>query len=134
MGTVIKTQTELERLCAYWQSALRLNDWVIQVSLSHRMTTNDTLSDVKWNPPDLEANIILLHPDDWPEAFDVYEQDHRDMEHDLLHELLHIHLREWDVDDDDDDVGEVREHMPKEVAINMIAGALLAEHRSGRKR
>lgn len=83
------TQEELEQKLSYWQKRLRLQDWIIEVRIVRgREMDDDYAAQVNWILPKKMATISILDPVDYPPDL-MSEQD---MENDLVHELLHLHL------------------------------------------
>ena len=86
---VILTLPQLQDALAYWQRALRLQDWDITLAIKRRNkweggTTSVASSD--WHIRSRHGSIDILDPDDY-EAEGFYEK--QDMESSLVHELLH---------------------------------------------
>ena len=86
---ILLTQEELRERLAYWQERLRLQDWIIEVNIRRgRDMRVDCSASVNWGLGEKKASISILDQTDLPE--DVMGV--REMEHDLVHELLHLHL------------------------------------------
>lgn len=89
MKEVLLSQEELEIKLTYWKEKLRLQDWEIEVSIRRKNDMEfDALAIVNWTLSKKMATIRVL---------DQIDYDHscmgvRDMENDLIHELLHLHF------------------------------------------
>lgn len=86
---MVLSQEELEQKLSYWQKRLRLQDWLIEVRIARvREMDQDCAAQVNWVLPKKMATIYVLDQIDYPP--DITGE--RDMENDLVHELLHLHL------------------------------------------
>lgn len=119
MKEVIFSEEELRKKCLEWQKILRLQDWDIRTSIARQREFNTTESnaEIKVN---LQHRIAFLRVID---PIDYNDIDPQDMEKDLVHELLHIHL--WPVTEGA--TGPLED--VEEQAINMIAGSLIQLYR-----
>lgn len=89
MTEIILDKEQLEERLSHWQSKLRLQDWIIEVSIARgRDMMENTSACVNWTLSKKMASIKLVDPIDYPD--DVMGV--RDMENDLVHELLHLHF------------------------------------------
>ncbi len=89
MKDVILTEEQLNERLKYWQEKLRLQDWIIEVKISRaKELMQDTCACVHWTLSKKMGSIKILDPIDYPD--DVMGV--RDMENDLIHELLHLHF------------------------------------------
>jgi hypothetical protein len=87
---VIFTEDQIREKCAEWQRILRLQDWIVSVSIVRErdMGMENTMGTIN---PTLEkrmAKIRILDPVDYPPGL----MEPQDMELTLVHELLHLHL------------------------------------------
>ena len=85
---IYETQAQIDEALEYWQKVLRLQDWIVDVSIKRqsKMFTEDSQGSVHIVIDRKEAHIQLLDPEDYP---NTWPQDH---ELTLVHELLHLHL------------------------------------------
>lgn len=121
---VLLTEEELMSLCREWQETLRLEDWDVALRVTRRngfsiqegslMGECNILLDTK------QALINILDQRDYPETPFL-----RDMECDLVHELVHLHFHSCCYALDKDSL----EHTMMEVAVHSIALALVKAKR-----
>jgi hypothetical protein len=84
------TQEDCERVCREWQQRLRLQDWDVRLMLvSSRELTEAKAELTVWIPKKRVATIRLVDPSDAYLNADHY--DRRDVEVDIVHELLHLY-------------------------------------------
>lgn len=102
---------QLVRTCLDWQRRLRLADWRVSIELHDPEALEGNLADVQWALSSKTAKMRLLAPE--------YDLTH-DMEHSIVHELLHLHLAPLGIED------ETPEDDAQETAIELIAGSLVA--------
>lgn len=89
MTEVLLTDVQLQERLAYWQEKLRLQDWIIEVKFARaREMDGEYAAQVNWTLSKKMASVKILDHIDFPN--DVMGA--RDMENDLVHELLHLHL------------------------------------------
>lgn len=89
MNAVILTEDQLQEKLNYWQKRLRLQDWIIEVSISRgRDMLENSLACVNWELRKKMASIKILDQLDYPPDI----MGVRNMENDLVHELLHLHF------------------------------------------
>lgn len=87
---MITTDVEvLRQLCREWQEKLGLLHWTIRIYINRYFDMPGEFGGICYPKiKKLTAIIELLHPDDYdPDRMTVY-----DMEHTLVHELLHLHF------------------------------------------
>lgn len=114
------TQEELEARCAGWQKRLRLQDWKVKLERKRYVEmSNEAIGRCEMMDTYKEATISVVPPEDFPEDWD----DYRDWEHTLVHELLEIHFGRFKPKSGKS------EHEDAEIAINLIAAALVALER-----
>ncbi len=120
MKEVILTQEQLEERLAYWQEKLRLRDWIITASIKRmsQFSQPDRAGEVFSSYDGKEAAIKLLDPEDhsYGDGFAPY-----DMEHVLVHELLHLHTGAIKAEDE--------YSLAEEQAIESIVSGLIALER-----
>jgi hypothetical protein len=107
---------ELDALLAYWQPLLKLADWDVIVRYERHMESSGLCSralDYK------RATIRILDPIDWQDTVRV-----QDVEHDLVHELLHLHFAPFHTPNDTP-MGTAEEQ-----AVESLARAFIALKRS----
>lgn len=89
MKEVILSQEELQEKLKYWQEKLRLQDWIIEVRIARSEDMMESVSAcVNWTLSKKMAIIKVLDPIDYPDDI----MGVRNMEDDLVHELLHLHF------------------------------------------
>lgn len=105
------TLAEITECCQCWQQKLRLQDWDVSIQLVRQYEIPGCFGDCTYAVQTKSAKIRLVVQDDVdPEA------PFPELEHTLVHELLHLHFAPfWD----DSRMVEL------EQAINLIAGALV---------
>jgi hypothetical protein len=111
------SEDELKALLREWQKILRLQDWDVVVRFARRYEFNDedNQGECSWVLDRREALIKILASEDYnPNC--IYPHD---VEGVLVHELLHLHMAPWRVQERMEDVA-------KEQAIEAIAKALVS--------
>lgn len=123
---ILTTKTARKAL-AYWQKQLRLQDWNITVKVARRsdMATN-AYGEVSPSRIYRQADIALRDPTDFADDDGPRE---RDMEDSLVHELLHVVLKDCRIDARDDDGNLTSEGIAEERAIDALAAAIVGLHR-----
>lgn len=118
MEPVIFSEDQLKQKCAEWQKILRLQDWDVHVSIvrDSNMKLKDVNGECEWVLQTKQAHIRILDPIDYPED----TRWPQNMEHTLVHELLHLHFSPFDTHE----YGSL-EHTSMEQAIDMISSALV---------
>jgi hypothetical protein len=107
---------ELEAACAWWQKALRLQDWKVRVRWADlELAKAGRSAQVEWEAKHKEATIDVMVPELYPED---WSEDARDWRTHLVHELLHLHFLAFAANED------TPEDMAQEQAIEFIAQAL----------
>lgn len=87
------TIAELRELCKEWQRILRLQDWDIHLSIERKAGMHDTdvEAQVRCTQAIKYANIKILDPIDTDNGHRIESDKYQsDMEHALVHEMLHI--------------------------------------------
>lgn len=113
------TQPQIENLLAKWQKILRLQDWHIKVRFvrGHEIAGYQARATIYLNYK--QAIIKLRDPIDWTDK-DFPD----DSEVDLVHELIHLHIRTFD---------STKPETPEKVALEQV-DELLARALVGLKR
>lgn len=126
MSAVILTEDELRAKCAEWQKILRLQDWIVNVSIYRERDMNNKgcCGEVEWTLEKRMASIRILDPVDYPDG----TMEEQDMERTLVHELLHLHLAPFQPDRED----ELR-YCALEQAIDAISRGLVQLKRSNKQ-
>ena len=120
----ILTEKELrEDYLPFWQTVLGLQDWRINV---HVLRTRDMekdhrgLANMRDDPVDMVVNIQIRDQVDFdPKQYHSIPE--RDMEDDLVHELVHIRLLRLQSERDE----KAKETEDKEIAVTQTTRALL---------
>ena len=87
-GTITHDEDKLQEIAEQWQTALRLRDWDIEVSLCRAKDMGKSRNgEAHYNLLKKHAVINVLDPRDYKDPF--MPQDH---EYTLVHELLHLHF------------------------------------------
>jgi len=87
---IFNTVEEAQANCRYWQEILRLQDWDVIIELVHHHELNGVIAAVSSNEYLKVARISLLR------AEELRKED-MDMESSLVHELLHVHTKDWEI-------------------------------------
>lgn len=126
MSAVILTEDQLRAKCAEWQKILRLQDWIVNVSICRErdMKNNGCCGEVEWTLEKRMAQVRILDPVDYPES----AMEGHDMEETLVHELLHLHMAPFQPDRED----ELR-YCALEQAIDAISRGLVQLKRSNKQ-
>lgn len=121
-------QIEVEALGRLWQERLRLQDWDITVRLTRASEFADksTAGECDVFLSKQCALIRVQDPIDWHELPKNQACHGWDVEYTIVHEMLHVHMRESEPDGDDHDSPVWRAH---ERAIHRISEALLKAYR-----
>lgn len=120
------TQRQLEVLLAEWQETLRLQDWTINARfVSAKDLDGISLAQCKHTIERKIATIKILRPKRGEDA----SPHPRDVESDLVHELLHLHTALFEPSSWESPKG-----IAIEQAIDLIAEALVKLKRSGKKK
>lgn len=87
------TEEYAQSRLAYWQKALRLTDWTIQLRINchpEDMAVQDTAGATDWREAIKTASIDILDPIYYGERIVPF-----DFEKTLIHELLHLKMSFW---------------------------------------
>lgn len=89
MKAIVLSENELKEKLKYWKEKLRLQDWIIDIKVvrSYEMEM-EALASVNWVLSKKMATIAIMDQIDYDPSF----MGIRDMENDLVHELLHLHF------------------------------------------
>lgn len=124
-------KSTIEKLTRRWQRELRLSDWALHVSFKRRfeLDADSNLAQISWNLDRKIATLLLRDPRDDEKVEHPHEA--RDVEKDIVHELLHLHLAPLGAYDTKDQ----HRYTAEEQAIDLIAEALVnANRRESSKR
>ena len=115
-----------ERL-AYWQRVLRLQDWRIELREAAAIEMDEGRSWAKTKEVAEHKTAQIRMVLDRAEAGEPSLQGGVcwDPEHNLLHELLHLLLRDWPTEKDSPGA------TAQELAINLLCEAFLGRRRTG---
>lgn len=122
------TQDELDVLLVEWTRRLRLQDWkiVAKVTPSNDMDNGGIEGSCSCFAPTKEAVVRVSDELGKPVGGHIRRAWPSDPEEVLVHELLHIHIDGFMPKSEDK-----AEYAAAEVAINMIASALVDTKRGG---
>ena len=122
---VILTENELKELCVEWQKRLRLTDWEVVIELSRKsdFVQNTWYGQCSWTLTRKAAHVRVMDVIDYP-ADNPWDYD---MEHTLVHELLHLKFAPFVDIDTDTLLGIVIEQ-----TIDELARVLLELKREGK--
>jgi hypothetical protein len=124
----VLTPQQAHDLLHYWKKILRIQDWDVEVRIVRAVEFHlaDSAGECHTFALKRRAIIHLLHQDDWKLGNKGIFARPPDHEYTLVHELLHIVLNGFTRD--------IKKESPEDVAheqaIDAIAEALLALHRS----
>ncbi|MGD1941848.1 MAG: hypothetical protein ACFB0G_11100 [Leptolyngbyaceae cyanobacterium] len=109
------TQEWLDERLEFWQKILRLGDWKITAQIVPQSELDEGVAGNLHHDQHMrKGEIRIMRPEDLPQLrTKLFEAD---VEHTLVHELLHIHLLS----------AEFQLEKQEEFAINAIADALMA--------
>jgi len=111
---------KLKELLNKWQKRLGLSDWEIDIGYNdHFDNSKNSAKTIYWENTQ-NARIRILDPKDRQKSNPVF----KDIELDLVHELIHIRLWAIDPNDPDDIL-----HVCREQAVEWIAKALIKADR-----
>lgn len=113
------TTIEIQQLLKKWQKRLGLSDWIITVGKISQEHVSGQAKTTIWNESQT-AKIFLLDEADRQKT----DPNDQDIEHDLIHELLHIRL--WSFDPMD---AKGNDHILREQAIDWISRGLVLSDR-----
>lgn len=84
-------EPEARMLLKEWQERLRLQDWIVDVSICRKdeMILAEKAAEIEMNFEQKTAIIRLLDGKDMPQEETILEECH---EKTLIHELLHLHF------------------------------------------
>ena len=100
---------------AYWQEALRIQDWDVHYDIVPVHVLDDAFADITFIATKRAAYLRMVNP----------EHRSHDWEVSLVHELLHIHFAPFKTK-----AGSVQE-LAEEQAIHSISTALVVLRREG---
>lgn len=123
---MILTTKTAQKALAFWQKQLRVQDWNITVTVVRKSEVEGGYAEVETSYAYRSAKIRLVDPVDFEDSDGERE---RDMEDSLVHELLHIVLKDCRIHSKDDHGNLTNTGVAEERAIDALAGALVALHR-----
>jgi hypothetical protein len=111
----VTAETYVNERLAVWQKRLKLDDWHINIIMSHPSSLKPrTLGNIHWDADKKSAVIRVLDASDYKLAFrDMLD----DMEFTVVHELIHLELSSLPRSE--------ASRRDEEYAVNQIADALL---------
>lgn len=124
MKKATPTQATLDEWLAYWQAELRLRDWVADVQLVFRDRIESAWPALGLCHHVLQhkiAHIWLLHPEEYDRDWQI------DVEHTLVHELLHLHFAPFEYD-----TLKSLEGIAQEQTLNILAASLVKLKRAAK--
>ena len=120
-------EAELRKQLVYWQKALYLQDWTVDLRIvkQYEMGDFNTLAQCQWFIQRKDAIIQVLAPDELPGVSRRFiNNEECDYDISLVHELLHLHFASFHRDEDE--VGH-------EQAINAISRGIVKVWREENK-
>lgn len=118
---------EPQQLLEYWQERLRLRDWRIRIETKRYYDmpasvsgSGDEAAHIEFHHHNKTGEMVVVELTD----IDPETPGIPSTEHSIVHELLHIHLVDWEPEPD------TPEYWRMECAINLIADALVGERRT----
>lgn len=112
-------ESELHKQLAYWQKALYLQDWTVELRIVRQweMESPQTLAQCHWFLERKDAIISVLAPTDLSGLSERFiKGEECDYDISLVHELLHLHFAPFHNEKDD---------ITHEQAINAISRGLV---------
>lgn len=111
-------QQQLEAVMSEWQKRLRLQDWRLKIRMSRArdMSFQPAAAEIRWDKFMKTATISITDPLDWDENM----HGPRDIEQDIIHELIHLLYLPFD-----DTKPNTPEWVALEQSINMLTDALI---------
>lgn len=120
------TPKRLQCRLRYWQRVLRLNDWEIELRIVRRVVLDGAVGRCE-SPVYRSAIISLADPVDFT-ADDSPRM--ADLEDTLIHELVHLHMKDLGVVCAKSGQTMSPEQVAEERAVEALAGALLKLERA----
>lgn len=112
-------EAELRELCTLWQKRLRLQDWNVRLEVVEARVLNGAFANCRTALSEKSALIRFTDADDTSSA-DTEIFGGRDMEEDLVHELIHLHAEPFSPDDRDS-----TEYEAIEQAVGVLANCIV---------
>lgn len=112
-------EAELKELCALWQKRLRLQDWNVRLVVKDAEDMEDEFARVR---PQLSTKCAVMHirKMDDINSVDVQLSGERDIEEDVVHELLHLTCDPFTPED-----RESHEYEVIEQAVGVLANCIV---------
>ena len=95
---------ELQNQLKFWQDALFLRDWTVELRVVRQWEMSDTgtLAQCEWYLQRRDAIIKVLHPDDLPGIQHRFlNGEECDYDVSIVHELLHLHFAPFHTTEDE---------------------------------
>lgn len=86
------TLEQIEEVAKEWQERLYLQEWKIDYRYERRSESFLNVSESRYTPTVKKASLVFVDPVDYELASDYQSADERDMEVEIVHELLHLKL------------------------------------------
>lgn len=113
------SEKEMRKLCALWQRRLRLQDWNVRLLIKSADDIDGSFARIR---PQLDAKCAILNvcePGDHS-SLDLQMIGERDVEEDIVHELLHLHCEPFSPEDHDS-----LEYQAIEQAVGVLANCIV---------
>lgn len=120
------SQKHLDRMAAYWQHALALDDWEISVVAIKTSDMPDGSAGLgKWDNDLHRGTILVIRPEDYAKTPGLPKEQkavERDIEDTVVHELVHLRIQEFAGADAD------HAKMAEEYTVVRLTNTLLRFH------
>ncbi len=94
---------QIEKCAKEWQERLFLQEWELDCRYERKSDSFSTVSESRYTPSVKKASLVFLDPVDYELVCDYNDGDARDLEVEVVHELLHLkmwRLRPVNVEED----------------------------------
>jgi hypothetical protein len=108
------TESEMRELCTLWQKRLRLQDWNVRLQVKSMEDVEGGFARARIWQSEKSALVQIVDPAD-TNSLDVQVSGGRDLEEDIVHELLHLPCDAFVPEDQD---------TPEYEAIEQMIGVL----------
>lgn len=112
-------EAELKELCVLWQKRLRLQDWNVRLEVVSARDLDGGFANCRMVLREKSALIRIVDPADSTSA-DTEVVGERDVEEDVIHELLHLHAEPFSPDDHDS-----TDYEAIEQAVGVLANSIV---------
>ena len=109
----------MRKLCALWQRRLRLQDWQVRLLIKSAEDVDGGFARCKIGQSEKRAVISIVEPGD-PSSLDLQLIGERDIEEDIVHELLHLYMDAFSPEDQDSS-----EYEAIEQAVGVLANCIV---------